>query len=83
MDLSAVLEDETIRRALEEMFEQTRDVQFKLIMFHWLTKREAEDVLLAIPALPEAVAEAQWKQLCTTPAPLQRSEVGMGRGDEV
>lgn len=82
MDLSTVPEDETIRQALTEMFEQTRDVQFKLVMFHWLQKPEAEEALLAIPALPEAVAEAQWKQLCTTPAPLQRSEVEVAGGGE-
>ena len=37
------------------------DVQFKVIMFHWLSNREAETVLLVIPTLPEAVTEAQWK----------------------
>ena len=82
MDLSTVPEDEAIRQALTEMFEQTGDVQFKLVMFHWLHKPEAEEALLAVPALPEAVVEAQWKQLCTTPAPLQRSEVAaVGDGE--
>lgn len=80
--MSTVPEDETIRQELAEMFEQTGDVQFKLIMFHWLPKPEAEEALLAVPALPEAVVEAQWKQLCTTPAPLQRSEVAAVGGGE-
>ena len=36
-------------------------MQFKVIMFHWLSNREAETVLLVIPTLSEAVTEAQWK----------------------
>lgn len=82
MDVSTLPEDETIRGVLAEMFAETADVQFKLLMFNWLSKPEAEEVLCAIPSLPSTVAQREWSRLCTSPLPLERCEVSVRRRRE-
>ena len=80
--MSTLPEDDTIRGVLAEMFAETADVQFKLLMFNWLSKPEAEEVLCAIPSLPAAVAQGEWSRLCTSPSPLERCEVSVRRRRE-
>ena len=78
MDVSTLPEDETIRGVLLEMFAETGDVQFKLLMFNWLSKPEAEEALCAVPSLPAMVAQGEWSRLCISSSPLERFEVGNG-----